>query len=52
MVFSGVFTNENWKVASQTCHFHQLPLLGKLNTLIVFYEQQVLFFSFSISMIF
>jgi hypothetical protein len=33
VVFFGVLANENWKVASQACHFHQLPLLSEFNTL-------------------
>jgi len=33
-VFSSVFADENWKVASQACHFHQLPLSIELNTFV------------------
>jgi len=48
VVFFGVFTNENWKVASQACHSHWLPSLGELNILIIFYEQ-VIFILFPVS---
>jgi hypothetical protein len=49
MVFFGVLANENWKVASQACYFHRLPLSNEFNTLIVFYEQHYfsLFSSFN-----
>ncbi len=49
-VFFSVLANENWKVTSRTCHSHQLPLSGELNTLLIIYEQQVLFIIFLISM--
>jgi hypothetical protein len=32
MIFFGVLTNANWKVASRTCHFHRLLDLLFMNS--------------------